>query len=116
MPTAAETASFEAGIKLGALYHQFVGTPVSTESVPSLETAIERSIANQPYCNRVSVNLDEDRIEADANRFGYAEVTGTYLDVEVEIDYDGSTATARMKLEDGYPMMRLVSVENGPDL
>ena len=32
-----ERAGFEAGIKLGALYHQWVGTPISQDSAESLE-------------------------------------------------------------------------------
>ncbi|MFH0966806.1 MAG: dihydroneopterin aldolase family protein, partial [Methanobacteriota archaeon] len=36
-----ERAAFEAGIKLGALYHQWVGTPVSRESANSLKLAME---------------------------------------------------------------------------
>ncbi|MDD1753617.1 MAG: dihydroneopterin aldolase family protein, partial [Methanotrichaceae archaeon] len=32
-----EIAAFEAGIKLGALYHQFVGVPVSAGTAPTLE-------------------------------------------------------------------------------
>ena len=35
-----ERAIFEGGISMGALYHQFVGTPVNIESCNSLEKAI----------------------------------------------------------------------------
>ena len=45
MPTNREIAAFEAGIKLGALYHQFVGSPVSPKTADSLERAIEESIS-----------------------------------------------------------------------
>ncbi|MBQ3684350.1 MAG: hypothetical protein II925_02025, partial [Methanomicrobium sp.] len=34
-------AVFEAGIKLGALYHQWVGTPISPKTAASVEKAIE---------------------------------------------------------------------------
>ncbi len=37
MPTNREIAAFEAGIKLGALYHQFVGSPISPKTADSLE-------------------------------------------------------------------------------
>ncbi len=33
-----DQAVFEAGIKLGALYHQWVGTPISRKSAASVET------------------------------------------------------------------------------
>ena len=116
MPTTAETASFEAGIKLGALYHQFVGTPVSPDSAPALETAIEEAIANQPYCADVWVDIDASRVSNDAGRFGYAELTGSHLTVTVDVSYEDVSATARMALDEGYPLMRLESVESGVDL
>jgi len=62
-PTDAEQAAFEAGIKFGALYHQFAGTPVSTESAESLATAMAESIENQPFCENVEVHPLEERIE-----------------------------------------------------
>ena len=42
MITKRDNALFEAGIKLGALYHQFVGAPVNHDTADSLEQAIER--------------------------------------------------------------------------
>lgn len=36
-----DRAVFEAGIKLGALYHQFVGTPINTEMLDGLSRIIE---------------------------------------------------------------------------
>ena len=58
MPTNREIAAFEAGIKLGALYHQFVGSPVSPKTADSLERAIEESISLQPYVRSVDVRID----------------------------------------------------------
>jgi hypothetical protein len=116
MPSTAQTASFEAGIKLGALYHQFVGTPVSVNSVPALETAIEESISNQPYCENVWVDIDTGRIESDSGRFGYTELAGSHLTVTVDVDYEGVSARARLAIDDGYPLMRLESVESEVDI
>lgn len=111
MPTDTETAAFETGIKFGALYHQFAGTPVSPQSAPSLEIAIEESIENQPYARSVTVDIDTDRLEAVTGNHGYVELTGEYMDVEVVVDYDGVVATAEMSMVDGYPLMQLVDVE-----
>ena len=55
MTTDRELAIFEAAIKLGALYHQWVGTPVSRTSAESLEKAIEKSVILQPYVEEISV-------------------------------------------------------------
>ncbi|UWG47115.1 Uncharacterized protein HSRCO_0825 [Halanaeroarchaeum sp. HSR-CO] len=111
MPTDAETAAFEAGIKFGALYHQFAGTPVSADSADSLATAIEESIENQPYARDVTVSIDTDRLEKAADEHGYVELTGEYMAVEVVVDYDGIEAVAEMSMVDGYPLMELTTVE-----
>lgn len=109
MPSEAEEACFEIGIKFGSLYHQFAGTPVSAASAGSLETAIEESIENQPHCESVTVDILTDRLETP---HGYTELTGEYLEVEIVVDYEGTRAVARMEMKDGYPLMRLESVDS----
>jgi hypothetical protein len=112
MPTNAERACFEAGIKFGSLYHQFAGTPVSPRSTRSLERAMAESIENQPYCESVSVEIDDERVAAAIDHEnGYTELTGSLMDVEMRIEYDGRLVRTRMEMEDGYPLMRLVAVE-----
>ena len=61
-PTDPQAACFEAGVKFGSLYHQFAGTPVAPGSTDSLETAMTEAIENQPYCERVTVEIHEDRV------------------------------------------------------
>jgi len=109
-PTDAETACFEAGIKFGALYHQFAVTPVSPASAASLERAIEDAIENQPYCESVSVAILADELDA-AIDHGYTELTGRFMTVELVVAYEENRITARMAMEDGYPRMRIASVE-----
>jgi len=108
MATDAQQACFEAGIKFGALYHQFAGTPVSPESAPSLETAIEESIENQPFCEGVTVDILTEKLDTE---HGYTELTGEYMEVEVVIDYEGTEVVAEMAMQEGYPLMELASVE-----
>jgi hypothetical protein len=114
MPTAAESASFEAGIKFGSLYHQFAGTPVSPASADSLARAMEEAIENQPHCERVRVDVLEDELAAELaeSSADYTELTGRFMEVEMTIDYEGVRVQTRMEMEDGYPLMRLVSVED----
>lgn len=109
-PTDPETACFEAGIKFGALYHQFAGTPVNPENADSLARAIEDAIENQPYCESVTVEIATDEL-ATATAHGYTELTGKFMDVELVIDYEECVVTARMEMEDGYPLMRVESIE-----
>ena len=111
MATDAQRACFEAGIKFGSLYHQFAGTPVSPSSARSLEAAMAEAIENQPHCVSVTVEIDDDRV-ADAidHANGYTELTGSLMDVEMRIDYEGVVVDTRMRMRDGYPLMELVSV------
>ena len=111
-PADPERACFEAGIKFGSLYHQFAGTPVSPASADSLTRAMEEAIENQPYCVDVTVDVREDELRdalADASA-DYTELTGRFVDVEIVVSYEGNRVVARMEMEDGYPLMRLVSV------
>jgi len=112
MTTPAQQACFEAGIKFGSLYHQFAGTPVSPDSTRSLETAIGEAIENQPFCESVTVAIDDDRV-ADAidHDNGYTELTGRLMTVEIRIECEGVTVRTRMEMENGYPRMKLVAVE-----
>lgn len=110
-PTDAEAACFETGIKFGSLYHQFAGTPVSPESAPSLATAIEAAIANQPHCESVDVDVDTDALaEAVDPDVGYTELTGRFLDVALTIDYEGTVVEGSMAMADGYPLMQVDAV------
>ena len=110
-PTDAQVAAFEAGIKFGALYHQFAGTPVSPASADSLATAMEVAIENQPHCTDVVVDVREDELAAAVGDAGYTELTGRFIEVDIRIEYEGVTVHAQMRMDDGYPLMEVVSVE-----
>ncbi|MDG5778171.1 dihydroneopterin aldolase family protein [Haloarculaceae archaeon H-GB2-1] len=112
-PTDAEQACFEAGIKFGSLYHQFAGTPVSTDSARSLEQAIEEAIENQPYCESVTVDILDDEVEAAIDHgAGYTELTGSLMEVSMTIAYEGQTVETSMEMTDGYPLMAIDSVDS----
>jgi hypothetical protein len=107
-----DNALFEAGIKLGALYHQFIGTPVSAETVESLENAIEQSVSLQPWVSTVTAKIDREKVRARANEFGYCELRGEMLDVTVVVRY--KTVEVRVQVnyekERDYPLMRIEAV------
>lgn len=107
-----DNAVFEAGIKLGALYHQFIGTPVSPETAEELETAIEQSVSLQPWVSLVEVKIDRKKIRARANEFDYCELRGEMLDVTVVVRYKTVEVHARVKYEEerDYPLMRVEKV------
>ncbi len=110
-----DNALFEAGIKLGALYHQFIGTPVSTETAEMLERAIERSVALQPWVNSVEVSIDREKVSEIENQFKYCELSGMMLDVKVVVLYGQVEVHARLKYEDemDYPLMRVEKITKG---
>jgi len=111
MVTDAQQACFEAGIKFGSLYHQFAGTPVSPDSASSLERAMAEAIENQPFCESVTVDIDADALADAAGDNGYVELTGRFMEVEMQVEYEGVVVHTAMEMEDGYPLMRLVTVE-----
>ena len=107
-----DNALFEAGIKLGALYHQFIGTPVSPETAGELETAIQESVSLQPWVRSVIVKIDRKKVRARANEFNYCELRGEMLDVTVVVRYNAVVAQVRVKYDEAldYPLMRIEKV------
>lgn len=102
-----ERALLEVGIKLGALYHQYIGTPLSPETLSSLERAIEESISLQPYVQDVQVSIDKGMVRKNLNEFEYCELEGGMLDVRVEVQYRSARVVGRIRYDKGrdYPMM-----------
>ena len=112
-PSAPQRACFEAGIKFGTLYHQFAGTPITPNSASSLARAMEAAIENQPHCVAVTVEIADQRLAAAVAEApaSYVEFTGRYADVEIVVEREDYRVTTAMTLEDGYPLMRVESVE-----
>ncbi len=109
-----DKAVFEAGIKLGALYHQFVGTPISMETVDSLERIIEESIALQPHVRSVSVSIDREMVGKKLNpEFKYCELEGRMLHVSLQILYKSTIAQVELayNVEKDYPLMSIKKIE-----
>ena len=106
-----ERAFFEAGVKMGTIYHQFVGTPVSRYNVTELERAIERSIMVQPFVGSVSVRIDVDKSER-KDTYDYVSLTGEMIDAVVKISINGVAVTAEMRYDPelDYPLMYVSDV------
>ena len=105
-PNDRERAIFEAAIKLGALYHQWVGTPISQESAASVESAIEKAVILQPFVEAITVRLDRSQMKK--NVFGYSELSGLMFDVEIVTRVGYSYCRAALTPENGYPLMKIV--------
>lgn len=112
--TARDRAAFEAGIKLGAIVHQFVGTPVTADTAAGLERAIEAATRLQPGVEDIRVRIDRERLVA-RGPYRYTYLTEDLLHVEVTIRIDGARAIAVLRFvpELDYPLMYLKEI-GGP--
>ena len=102
-----ERALFEAGIKLGTIYHQFVGVPLDQDSVDALEGAIEKGVLVQPYVESVRVRIDRSIFGPKKDEYSYHSLSGDMLDVVLVIRVDDVRVTAEMRYDPvlKYPLM-----------
>jgi len=107
-----DQAVFEAGIKLGALYHQWVGTPISRKSAASVESAIEKAVILQPNVEEITVRLDRNLMTE--NMFGYSELTGLMFEVDIVTRVGFTYCRARLAPHDGYPLMQIMECNEIP--
>ncbi|OKY78569.1 MAG: Dihydroneopterin aldolase, FolB [Candidatus Methanohalarchaeum thermophilum] len=100
-----EKAVFELGIKLGSLFHQFIGTPVSSRTKNSLEKSIEESISNQPFVNSVKVNIEAGK--------KYNALKPEQIKAKISILYNETRAKGEIEYIEGkdYPLMQIDEVK-----
>jgi len=108
-----DTALFESGIKLGALYHQFVGSPVNLSTAGRLEEAIRDSISLQPCVQSITVAINREMVRERINDFGYCELEGRMLGVDAIIRSGTAVVHVGMRydVEMDYPMMFVRQIE-----
>ena len=108
-----ERVIFEGAITMGALFHQFTGTPVNLNTVESLEKAIEAAMSIQPCITSVEVKIDKQKLKEIANEFDYISLSGEMLDVKVVSNCSEKKAVIRLKYisELNYPLMYVEEVD-----
>ncbi len=109
-----DRAVFEAGIKLGALYHQFVGTPISSDTIDNLARTIEDSIVLQPYVRSISVSISRELVEKRLNPgYGYCELEGRMLHVSLQVRYKNTIVYTELAYDEknDYPLMSIKKIE-----
>lgn len=113
--TPRERAIFEAAITMGALFHQFIGTPVSIKTAKLLERVIEESMELQPCIRKMEVKIDKKTLDEAKNGYEYLSLTGNMLDVKVVSEYDDVRVVVRLRYveELHYPLMYVESVDEG---
>ena len=108
-----ERAAFEAGVKLGTIYHQFVGVPLSSDNVETLEKAIVAGSMVQPFVEDVRVRIDRSKLKCKRGEYDYTSLTGDMLDVTLIVRYKGVRVEARMEFikEMNYPLMYIKEIK-----
>ncbi len=103
-------AFFEAGIKLGALFHQFIGAPVSLENVDLLERAMESCMRLQPYVVEAEVRIDRNKLRQKLSGFGYTSLDSELIYARVKVRVGGEEVVAVLEWDEEkrYPLMRIV--------
>lgn len=107
-----ERAIFEGGISMGALFHQFIGTPVSIKNAETLEKSMEKSLELQPCINRVIVKINKEKLEELNTNFDYVSLSGDMLDVKILSEFKGIRALVRMQYQEDlkYPLMYIEQI------
>ena len=107
-----ERAIFEGGISMGALFHQFIGTPVSIKSAETLEKSMEKSLELQPCINSVTVKINKEKLEELNTNFDYVSLSGDMLDVKIVSEFKGILAQVRMQYQEDlkYPLMYIEQI------
>ena len=109
-----DRAAFEAGIKLGSILHQYVGTPVTRKNAANLERAIEAAASLQPLVEEVRVRIDRSRLR-NRGPYRYGVLSEDMLDVQVKVRSGAATAVGVLRFvrELDYPLMYLKDI-GGP--
>ena len=106
-----DRAAFEAGIKLGSILHQFVGTPLTRKNAASLERAIEAATRVQPLVEDVRVRIDRKRLRIRGPyRYGILTEDLLRVDVTVRVGAEEAIAVLRYVPKLDYPLMYLKAI------
>jgi dihydroneopterin aldolase len=114
--TPREALLFEAGIKLGGIFHQYLGIPVSPTTAASLGRAIGAAVELQPFVERARVQIVPARGgPVGPGRFGYRYVTAEMIDARVTLRNGAARVVARLSYRPDlrYPLMRVESTVSG---
>jgi hypothetical protein len=113
--SAREALLFEAGVKLGGVFHQYIGMPVSTATAEGLARTIEDAVRLQPFVTDVTVSIDPERGPTPGEgKFAYRYLTPEMLRVEVTLEDEGTTVVAALdhRADLRYPLMSVLTVDD----
>ena len=111
-----DRAIFEGAITLGAIFHQFAGTPINNDPkiLSSLEKAIELTMSNQPFIEKVEVKIDSHNLKAGKHSYDYSSLNGKDLTLRVISKYGNIRVHFGMKYitELEFPLMFIEKIED----
>ena len=95
------------GIKLGTIYHQYVGIPINLTNLESIENAIRESVLVQPFVKEARVRIDRDMVNKRQGVYKYITLSGEMMDVSLTIRYKEEEVMARLRYvpDMDYPLM-----------
>jgi dihydroneopterin aldolase len=115
-----EHAIFEVGIKLAALFHILIGTPIKNdiEVMKNIAEGLKSSISCQPFVQRVDVTIVPEKegmshTYTKRHEFDYTYISGKILKAEVEVKYGEWIAIGRVSwISDlNYPLMYIHEIK-----
>jgi hypothetical protein len=112
--TAREALLFEAGVKLGGVFHQYLGMPVAKETSEGLARAIEAAVRLQPFVREVTVRIDVERAgPLGEGRFAYHYLAPEMMVVRVTLQDGATTVVAALEHRPDlrYPLMKVLTVD-----
>ncbi|MFZ1023479.1 MAG: dihydroneopterin aldolase family protein [Thermoplasmata archaeon] len=113
--TEREALVFEAGVKLGGVFHQYLGIPVTSRTAAGLARSVARAIGLQPFVVTARVQIDPKRgPPIGRGRFAYRYLTAEMLYVRVTLR-DGPVeviAELRHRPELRYSLMNVTHVRD----
>jgi hypothetical protein len=68
---------------------------------------MQKSVSVQPYVENVVIRIDKDCVASKLNKFGYTELEGKMLDVELVVAYGSAKVLVKMQYDKDadYPLM-----------
>jgi hypothetical protein len=111
--TEREALLFEAGIKLGGIFHQYLGIPITSQTAQGLRRSIEAAVELQPFVTRAIIRIRPGRGgPVGRGRFAYRYLTPEMLDATVILRNGRTEVVARLAHRPNlhYPLMNVARV------
>ncbi|MCX8192906.1 MAG: dihydroneopterin aldolase family protein [Nitrososphaeria archaeon] len=103
-----EHAIFEAGIALGAIFHQLIGLPINVEKIEELEKTLNDAFLNQPFRRIVDIKIKREYVKRGFEKpYSYGVISPESLEAKIVVEYGEAKVVAKLRWIDElrYPLM-----------